>query len=257
MVASSSDTPDGKSRNRHKDDSSQELEPPTPTEVVVAIVHWFQTWWEAPREKSKAADWFTAILTVVIAAAAIWSAFIFQGQLNETTKQTRLSVRPWIGLDEGLDAIEATPLQIDETGNASLVYKIRAKNYSSTPATNVWAFANLVVADDLYTVYEQQNFACGDAVIGKPDIGLMLFQGKDRIFNSMPSMAKISLKHQGSRLQVFLAGCIGYRDQFGYLCRTKFIWMLHDDADHIVSFDPPTRRTEIIGHFAPTHLAEL
>ncbi|MGA2204334.1 MAG: hypothetical protein ABSG40_20510 [Terriglobales bacterium] len=121
-------------------------------------------------------------VTVIIAAIYFFQLLSMQDTVKEMGRQTRLSVRPWIGLDEGPNAIENTPLQIDKDGNASLVYKIVAKNYGSTPAANVWAMANLVVADDLNTVYEQQGYACGDAVIGKPDIGLVLFQGRDRQF---------------------------------------------------------------------------
>ena len=201
-------------------------------------------------------DWLTVGLTVLVALAAIGSAWIFQGQLDEAKKQTRLSVRPWIGLDEGLAAIESTPLQIDEGGNASLVYKIRAKNYSNSPAGNVWASANLVVADDLNTVYEQQGYACGDAVIGKPDIGLVLFQGKDRVFNWMPGLTKISVKHEKSLIGVWLTGCIGYRDQFGYLCRTKFMWGFQDETGRPVSLQAPVPAMTIKGRFFATASGE-
>lgn len=160
-----------------------------------------------------------------------------------------MSVRPWIGLDEGPNAIENTPLQIDADGNAGLVYTIRTRNYSNAPATNVWADANLVVADDLNTVYEEQGYACGDAVIGKPDIGLVLFQGRDRAFNSTPSSTKINLKHANSLIGVWLAGCIGYRDQFGYLCRTKFLWDFRDDAGKHVSLQAPVPAVTISGRF--------
>jgi hypothetical protein len=168
--------------------------------------------------------------------------------------QTRLSVRPFVGLDEGLEAIETTPLQIDKDGNASLAYKIRAKNYSGSPATNVWPFANLVVADDLSTVYEQQGFACGDAVIGKPDIGFVLFQGKDRVYNAWPGSTKINQKHENSLFGVWLAGCIGYRDQFGYLCRTKFIWAFQPDDPRVFQASIPAGT--ISGHFVPSASSE-
>jgi hypothetical protein len=173
------------------------------------------------------------------------------GQLGQMQTQTRMSIRPFVGLDEGNDAIQTTPLFIDESGNARLTYIIRAKNYSAVPASNVWAFANLVVADDMNTVYEWQGYTRTDEVIGKPDIGQILFPGRDRVFMSMPAIAKIIKKHEGSRLQVWLVGCIGYRDQFGYLYRTEFISMLHDAANHVVVFDPPNQSIQIMGRFVP------
>ena len=174
------------------------------------------------------------------------------GQLEQMRTQTRLSVRPFVGLDEGINAIQTTALQIDDSGNARLTYVIRAKNYSNAPASNVWAFANLIVADDMHTVYEWQGYACTDEVIGKPDIGQILFPGRDRVFTSMPAVAKIIKKHERSRLQAWLVGCIGYRDQFGWLYRTKFISMLHNGVGQVVVFDPPTGQVTIPGHFVPT-----
>jgi len=193
-----------------------------------------------------------AVIAFFALVALVWYACITRGQLSEMETQRRLSVRPFVGLDEGADAIKTTALHIDGTGGANLSYIIRAKNYSNFPATNVWADANLVVADDLNTAYEQQGYACGDAVIGKPDIGLVLFQGRDRVFTSYPAITTVSRKHQGGLLWAWLAGCIGYRDQFGYLYRTKFIYMLYDDAGNVVVFDrPPTQPIDIGGHFAP------
>jgi hypothetical protein len=174
------------------------------------------------------------------------------GQLEQMQTQTRLSLRPFVGLDEGHEAIQTTALDIDESGNARLTYVIRAKNYSNVPATNVWAAANLVVADDMNTVYEWQGYACDDAMIGKPDIGQILFPGRDRVFTSMLATAKTIKKHEGSRLQVWLTGGIGYRDQFGYLYRTKFMFMLRDGAGHVVVFDPPRQSTQIAGRFIAT-----
>jgi hypothetical protein len=174
------------------------------------------------------------------------------GQLEQMRTQTRLSIRPFVGLDEGPEAIQTTALLIDESGNARLTYIIRAKNYSNVPASNVWAHANLVVADNMMTVYEWHEYACDDAVIGKPDIGLTLFPGRDRVFSSMPAIAKIIKKHEGSRLQAWLVGCIGYRDQFGYLYRTKFISMFYDATGKVAVFDPPKQSTSIIGRFVPS-----
>ena len=250
MVSEMSATPNRQpSTNPRRNRRDREYSP-TPSQVMRCFIGWLRGFhWN--REKAKVTDWLVVILTLGVAVAAIWSVWVFQGQLDEARKSTRLSVRPWIGLDEGQSAIETTPLQIDKDGNAALVYKIVAKNYGSTPAANVWAMANLVVADDLNTVYEQQDRACSDDLIGKPDIGMVLFQGKDRVFSAMPSTTQISKKHEGSRLQAFLAGCIGYRDQFSYLCRTKFLWMLQDNTGQVIVFDAPNQSLVINGHFVP------
>jgi hypothetical protein len=191
-------------------------------------------------------------VTVIIAAIYFFQLLSMQDTVTAMEKQTRLSVRPWVGLDEGLNAIQTTALVIDKDGNAGLNYIIHAKNYSNTPAANVWATAQLVVADDLNTVYKQQDFVCTDAMIGKPDIGMVLFQGRDREFVSYPSTTKIDIKHENSMIGVWMAGCIAYRDQFNYLCRTKFIWGYQDDAGHGVTLQAPVPAQTIMGHFVPT-----
>ena len=191
-------------------------------------------------------------VTVTIAVIYFLQLLAMQRTVTMMEKQTRLSVRPWVGLDEGLDSITASPLKIDADGNASIVYNIRTKNYSSVPATNVSASANLVVADDLNTVYEQQDNACSEAMVGKPDIGLLLFQGRDRVFESVPSFTKVSQKHQGGQVQAWLAGCVGYRDQFGYLCRTKFMWMMYETSGYVSRIDAYKWPVMINGQFRPT-----
>jgi len=192
------------------------------------------------------------LVTALIAGIYFFQLLAMQKTVAAMEKQTRLSVRPWVGLDEGLNAIQTTALVIDKDGNAGLNYIIHAKNYSNAPAANVWATAQLVVADDLNTVYELQNSICSDAMIGKPDIGMVLFQGRDREFVSFPSTTKIDIKHENSMIGVWMAGCIAYRDQFNYLCRTKFIWGYQDDAGHGVTLQSPVPAQTITGHFVPT-----
>ena len=63
---------------------------------------------------------------------------------------------------------------------------------------------------------------------------------------------KVSIKHKQSLIWVWLAGCIGYRDQFGYLYRTKFMYGLLDDTNRPVTLTDPIHVTDISGHFVPT-----
>jgi hypothetical protein len=191
-------------------------------------------------------------VTAIIAGIYFFQLLAMRNTVVAMEKQTRLSARPWIGLDEGLNAIQTTALVIDKDGRANLNYTIHAKNYSNTPAANVWATAQLVIADDLNTVYRQQDITCSDAMIGKPDIGMVLFQGRDREFVNYPSTTKIDIEHENSVIGVWMTGCIAYRDQFNYLCRTKFIWGYQDDEGHGVSFQSPVPAQTIMGHFVPT-----
>ena len=184
------------------------------------------------RDGKSFTDWCIAVFTCVLAGAAIWQFIVMGRQLDEMQTQRRLSVRPWVGLDDDLSqAIQNGPLRLDKDGNAEIGYKIIAKNYGTVAASNVWGAAELVVADDLNVALERQDAACGDALVGKKELGMVLFQGKDRIFSGSTAITKVEIRNGGSSIVwVWLIGCIGYRDQFGYLYRTAFRARMADET---------------------------
>ena len=137
------------------------------------------------------------------------------GTTNEvlaSKEQTRLSMRPYVGLDDdAANPLETSALQIEEKGKATIGYRIHLKNYSSSPAQNVFAYAELIVADDLRDVEEGQKIACRDAVIGKPDIGVVIFQGRIRELQTSAGVAQVDIRNgKGSLVFAWLAGCIGF-----------------------------------------------
>jgi hypothetical protein len=157
--------------------------------------------------------------------------------------QTRLAVRPWVGLDDEIpQPIQNGPLHIDDTGNATLSYAIQAKNFGNVAASNVISFVFLVVADDAAAVDQKQKEACGENYIGNPEVGLVLFPGKERTFNRSVALGKLNLRHpSGYYIGVWLTGCIGYRDQFGYLYRTKFSATMVDSIGNPVFWAAPPK----------------
>jgi hypothetical protein len=176
--------------------------------------------------------------------------------LAEMRTQTRLAVRPYVGLNDDIpNPVGNGQLHIDDKGNASMLYGISAKNFSGVPAQEVASYANLVITDDLYEVYRQRDSACKDDVIGKPDIGSTLFQGRNRVF--MQTLAMTTVKaihtpkpHDWYQFSVWLTGCIGYRDQFGYLYRTQFIQGMVDSTGNFVRWQgPPKGPLDITGRF--------
>jgi len=238
---------------------TEERLPPTPSEFIDAVHDWLLHWWDAPHEKSKPADWAMVGLTIGVAVAAFVSAFIIQGQLEEARTQTRLSVRPFVGLDdEGGDAIQNSVLHIDENGNAYMQYVIRGKNFSIAPAMEVFSYANLVVSDDLNAALEQGKEACRDERIGN-HIGTVLFQGKNRVFTGFPTTTKVDARRlnlkpgERAMFSVWLTGCIGYRDQFNFLYRTKFRYQMVDSKGSVVSWiGPPEGAIDVTGKFIAT-----
>jgi len=179
--------------------------PPTPSEFI----EWLRHWWDAPREKSKAADWAIAVLTVVIAIAAFWSAFVFQKQLTDARDTLVVGQRPWLGIDS-----EPT---IEVEGKRWTVV-FRVKNYGRSPALHS-AFAsetdNAPIESDASTSKIEQACSRGEALT--TDIkghGYTIFPG-----SSQPQDITIDATNQNA---VYLLGCLTYIDQFGVLRHTRF-----------------------------------
>jgi hypothetical protein len=182
---------------------------PTPSEFLDSILDWLRHWWDAPREKSKAADWAIAVLTVVIAIAAFWSAFIFQGQLAIARDTLVIGQRPWLGID--------SKPTVEVEGNRWKVV-FRVKNYGVSPALHS-AFAS--ETDNAPIVFDVSKakieWACsrGKALTADPaGHGYTIFPG-----SSQPQDITID---GTSQTALYLLGCLTYLDQFGASHRTRF-----------------------------------
>jgi hypothetical protein len=138
-----SDTPNKKPPDLHETKSSNKDEPPTPSEFLILVADWLRSRKNAPREKSKTADWVIAALTIGIAIAAFWSAFVFQGQLEEARRQTEISERPWLSVE-----IEpAEGLIFTNTQQAAISLKLSIKNVGKSIAKGIQVEAKLFPSD--------------------------------------------------------------------------------------------------------------
>jgi hypothetical protein len=81
------------------------------------------------REKPKWTDIVTVIVTCVIAFAALYSAWLFQGQLMQSTDFFRTDERAWLSVEVG-----------EKNGKFGVVMK----NTGKTPALNILYFASFV-----------------------------------------------------------------------------------------------------------------
>src|SRR5438105_13766694 len=88
--------PHDKLTNTPKSAADGTESPPSRSEVMVIVLNWLRHYWDAPHEKSKSTDWAIAALTLMIAGAAFWSAFIFNSQLSAMRKPLEVTNRPWI-----------------------------------------------------------------------------------------------------------------------------------------------------------------
>jgi hypothetical protein len=134
-----STSPDNKPPTTPESESDSQENAPTPSEMLGGFVHWIRGYWNAPRQKSKWTEIVTVFLTLIIAAAAIWSAWIFQGQLIEarratgfTQRQLEAAVRPWISAELAISG----PITFDQQG-ARVDFTLWLKNVGHSPALNV------------------------------------------------------------------------------------------------------------------------
>jgi len=118
---------------------------PGPEEVIRSFLRWLRGF-HLHRERPKVTDWVIAALTVVVAIAAIVSAWIFQGQLREARRSTdntieafRMDERAWVELDQ-VKPIPFSPR--DSKFGAVFEYDLYLKNVGKTAARDVEFRAN-------------------------------------------------------------------------------------------------------------------
>jgi hypothetical protein len=81
-----SSPPDGDATSNPGNNREGKDELPEKPEMPRSIIRWFRGF-HLHREKPKITDYLTVGLTLVVAFAAFWSAFIFQGQLSVARQQ--------------------------------------------------------------------------------------------------------------------------------------------------------------------------
>ena len=127
------------------------------------------------------------------------------------------SQRPWVGLDDE-NPLETTPLTIAADGTASLRYTVNAKNFGNYGANSVFAFAHLIVTQDLSDMPQLERQFCLEDI--SPRIGFVLFpsartRATTMFPDSVPASRRITHAGSGSQFQAYLVGCVSYADQFG------------------------------------------
>lgn len=141
-----------------------------PPSFVAAVIRFLDRRSAAPREKSKAADWVMVGLTIAIAFVGIWSAFIFQHQLEDARRATLAQERPWVAF-VGSSASHVPVRETTEykftrmdgagkTGKLGLEYILL--NSGRTPAL-VMIWGEIVVMDDRRKPSESAERECQDA----------------------------------------------------------------------------------------------
>jgi len=224
IVDHTSKSEDKKGTTLHGSDAPDQQRPPSPSKFFIAVYHWLLHWWDAPREKSKAADWAVAVLTVAIAIAAIWSACIFQGQLEEARRLTIISERPWLDIN----VEPSSDLTFNNEGvNVTVTFLVKNFGKSIAQRTQINAKVSpvapsLPVAPQAGDVQEElcrspglQRIGTFDVLPDNKPIEPAPEQGVGVPMAEMNSLAVKSRDDSSRRfIGLYLVGCITYFSSF-------------------------------------------
>ncbi|HWZ45338.1 MAG TPA: hypothetical protein VNW97_17825 [Candidatus Saccharimonadales bacterium] len=173
-----------------------------------------------------------------------------QRAADAAEKQIRLSVRPWVGVADEVDAFTADHFGFSTDGVANVGYTLIMKNFGNVPAQNAMAYGQLVVSMDIDRINNEQEKVCNS--IGHAG-GYIIFSGKQGVVDrrlSFWSPNDIVLDPVSHKTMAVIVGCVGYRDQFGCLYTTRFVYQLRDSHQPGVPvLLEPRNGAEIPGHW--------
>ncbi|HSY65620.1 MAG TPA: hypothetical protein VK829_13540 [Terriglobales bacterium] len=197
---------------------------PTPTEmlrIVRACIRGFH--WH--REKPKVTDVAMAVLTLLVALAAFWSAWIFDGQLGEMHKsneqartQWEAEHRPWVGNGEiGFKQPPVFLAYLDNPIQArtqiTFDIEIPIKNFGVTPALHVQTGLLGTMTSQIAsppTIDTMMESACGSSNSDTKRIGGVLFPNGPETRTELPMNIMVPFIHVAEVRRVWLAICVVY-----------------------------------------------
>ncbi len=199
------------------------VNPPTPSEFIVLFRDWLIHYWDAPREKSKWTDVGMILLTTGIAAAAFWSAWVFNNQLAVMREQLEVTDRPWIRAEPQV----SSPITFQENGNLAMDVTFVLDNVGRSVATDVTVYAGAFVpkwegSEHFSRPLERQVQLCGKVQphaltitlfpdeIKQFNVGLRISR-KEIEANIVPPPPGIPNPPPGKRTDPILFGCVDYR----------------------------------------------
>src|ERR1700721_4567628 len=107
-----------------------------------------------------------------------------------------------------------------------------------------------MVTEDTVAIHESEKGICSESAAGNRDLGMVLFPGKLRTFNTSQSWyprKQMVSKSYDNNFEGWLVGCIGYRDQVGQFYHTGFAyWLFQKSTERPVQI-PPDQRTPVTG----------
>ncbi len=154
------------------------------------------------------------------------------------------------GLHDAENALQATAIRFNADGNAHMGYRIQVKNFSNSAAQNVLPVVVLMITEDIESVRAREESVCANYV-SNSDFGNTIFPGRQRLSAQSSSLAQRSeMRSSTGKFEDWLVGCIGYKDSFGHLYHTGFIYWLTDPKTTLGFEFNATPNREVTGHWA-------
>lgn len=243
-------TPNPEPAGKPQSESNGPKDPVSPSRFTLAMLNFWEAtcdhirhYWDAPRHKAKWTEGATVLLTFLIAVAALWSAWIFQGQLTEARratdlgeKQWKAQQRPWVGLSGNVElpkpplfqvfvstASKATAIELH------IVFKI--KNFGVSPALKTASEVEIELRDNTLTLSQYaMKGACSHADWTSQGEGSVAFANSVVFPTGELSASFDSITGQPIELskirRIWIAGCIAYQDQVSNVEHHTKFWIM-------------------------------
>jgi hypothetical protein len=215
---------------------------PSPTEMIRRFLLFLRGFhWN--REKPKITDFVTVLLTLAVALAAFWSAWIFQGQLGEAHRATELSEkqwkaqqRPWVGLSGNIEFPKQPTFQVFTSATPKntaieITTTFRIKNFGISPAFKTASEIQIEMRDNAMTLPEyRMKGACSLADQTSEGEGSVAFQNSvifpsGEIAPSFETQTSEPIELTKIR-RVWIAGCIAYQDGVSAIIHHTKFWIM-------------------------------
>lgn len=153
-----------------------------PSDLLRAFGYFLRHYWNAPRTKSKWTDIAGIGVNLLIAGAAFYSAWVFQGQLNVARDTLYAQTRPWVGT--GKIEIKNTAFLIypgnppQARSQFNFEITVPLKDTGNSPALNVEMGVGGALTKEIgafQSVQPMMDFECGGANNNATRAGTALF----------------------------------------------------------------------------------
>jgi len=209
--------PDNEATDDPKHESDDGEWEPTPGEILILVGKWLRHRLGITEEKPKWTEAATAALTLCVAIAAFWSAWIFQGQLTVARKTMEAQTRPWVGNGK-VEVKETTFLvypdnPIQARTQFDFVVDIPIKNVGNSPALHVGTGVNGTMTEQIAapsTMDRMMQIACGLADGNAKIVGDMLFPNSPYTTTEWPANIGLPFTQPTEVHRAWIAICIAY-----------------------------------------------